>query len=217
MCDNINPATGKSLTPRNKENRRVGEDMVFSLMKDVGAFIMLLPPEQREALLAMVEVRVEQVMGVIEADVQLRIRMDGMDADRTTGNFAYAGFRHTTARPVKDKPPDPHPHWHMFAFNATKDAEEGRIKAAQMANIFRDRSYYEALFFSLVAGDFREKGSALERRTTANGAWPAWNHSTARSASGRTRSRRKPRRLNITDQGRKANWVQRRGRRRTRS
>ena len=55
MCDNINPATGKPLTPRTKENRRVGDDMIFSLPKDVGAFIMLLPPEERDALLAMVE------------------------------------------------------------------------------------------------------------------------------------------------------------------
>jgi conjugative relaxase-like TrwC/TraI family protein len=204
MCDNINAATGKSLTPRNKENRRVGEDMVFSLMKDVGAFIMLLPPEQREALLAMVEARVEHVMSVIEADVQSRIRMDGMDADRTTGNFAYAGFRHTTARPVKNKPPDPHPHWHMFAFNATKDAEEGRIKAAQMADIFRDRSYYEALFLSLVAGDFREKGFALERR--ANGKWGmAGLDSFNGTFSKRTNEiEEEARRLNITHQGRKA-------------
>ncbi len=44
MCDNINPKTGKSLTPRTKQNRRVGDDMVFSLLKDVGAYIMLQEP-----------------------------------------------------------------------------------------------------------------------------------------------------------------------------
>ena len=48
LCDNINPATGKRLTPRTNENRRIGEDIVFSLPKDVGAYIMLLPPDERE-------------------------------------------------------------------------------------------------------------------------------------------------------------------------
>ena len=169
MCDNINPKTGKSLTPRTKENRRVGEDMVFSLMKDVGAFIMLLPPEEQDAMLSMVETRVEEVMSVIEADVRSRIRKGGMDADRTTANMAWASYLHRTARPVDGKPPDPHPHWHMFAFNATRDSVEGCIKAAQMDNIFRDRPFYEDLFFSLVAGDFRREGFALERRD--NGKW----------------------------------------------
>ena len=52
LCDNINPATGEQLTPRMNDNRRVGEDFIFSLPKDVGAYIMLLPPAERDALLA---------------------------------------------------------------------------------------------------------------------------------------------------------------------
>jgi len=35
LCDNINPLTGKPLTPRTNGSRRVGEDMIFSLPKDV--------------------------------------------------------------------------------------------------------------------------------------------------------------------------------------
>ena len=204
LCDNINPATGEPLTPRTRENRRVGDDMVFSLMKDVGAFIMLLPPEERDALLAMVESRVEQVMGVIEGDMQCRIRKDDMDADRTTGNFAYASFLHTTARPVAGRPPDPHPHWHMFTFNATRDAEEGCIKAAQMASIFRDRPFYEDLFFALVAGDFRRAGLPIERR--ANGKWGmAGLESLISTFSKRTGEiEEEARRLDITDEGRKS-------------
>ena len=37
LCDNIHPATGEQLTPRINDNRRVGEDFMFSLPKDVGA------------------------------------------------------------------------------------------------------------------------------------------------------------------------------------
>jgi conjugative relaxase-like TrwC/TraI family protein len=165
MSDNINPVTGKRLTLRTNANRRIGEDIIFSLPKDVGAFIMLRPPEERDALLAMVERRVYEVMGIIEADVETRVRKDGAFENRPGSGLAYAGFFHTTARPVEGQIADPHPHWHMFCFNATRDgAEDGRIKAADFANIFRDRPYYEALFYSRVAADFQQLRRAIERR-----------------------------------------------------
>jgi conjugative relaxase-like TrwC/TraI family protein len=204
MCDNINPKTGKSLTPRTKENRRVGDDMVFSLLKDVGAYIMLLPPEERDAMLAVVGKRAYEVMGVIEADVQTRVRKNGAFENRPGYGLAVAGFLHTTARPVRGKPPDPHPHWHMFAFNATKDPEECRIKAADMANIYRDKAFYEALFFSLVAQDFRGLNRPIERRP--NGKWGM----AGLASLGDTFSKRRDevneeaRLLNITDPGRKS-------------
>ena len=139
--------------------------MIFSLPKDVGAFIMLLPHEERDRYLAMVERRVEQVMGVIEADVETRVRRKGAFENRPGDGLIWAGYRHTTSRPVDGQPPDPHPHWHMFAMNATQDAVEGgRVKAADFGNIYRDRPYYEALFFSRVAGDFAELGHAIQRR-----------------------------------------------------
>ena len=99
-----------------------------------------------------------QVMGVIEGDVETRVRRTERSRTAPATGWPVAGFMHTTARPVDGKPPDPHPHWHMFCFNATRDAEEGRIKAADFANIYRDRAFYEALFFSLVAQDFRRMG-----------------------------------------------------------
>src|SRR4051812_43621056 len=35
LCDNRNPATGDKLTPRDKDNRRVGFDFTFSAPKSV--------------------------------------------------------------------------------------------------------------------------------------------------------------------------------------
>lgn len=189
LCDNINPVTGKKLTQRTNDLRRVGEDMVFSLPKDVGAAIMLADPETRDALLAMAEKRVNQVMQVMEADVETRVRRDGAFENRPGDGLCWAGFFHSTARPVAkpqaandnltaaqrraandNLPPDMHPHWHMFAFNATRDGiEGGRIKAADFSSIYRDKAYYEALFFSLVAEDFKEFGLPVERR--AGGKW----------------------------------------------
>lgn len=169
LCDNLHPVTGAQLTPRMNDNRRIGDDMIYSLPKEVGAAIMLAAPEERASLLDMVGERVYQVQGMIEADVQTRVRRHGAFENRDTGNMAYAGFLHTTARPVNGQPPDPHPHWHMFGFNATSDPVEERIKAIELANVYRDRPYYEAVFYALVARDFVERGYAVERR--ADGSW----------------------------------------------
>ena len=204
MCDNLHPATGKQLTPRMNDNRRIGEDLVYSLPKEVGAAIMLLPPAERDALLAMVGKRVYEVQGMIEADVQTRVRQHGAFENRAPATWPMPAFLHTTARPVGDQPPDPHPHWHMFTFNATQDPVEERIKAAEIANVYRDRPYYEAVFYSLVARDLARLGLPVERR--ADGKWGL----AGLQAVGVTFSKRtdeiedEARRLNITEPGRKA-------------
>ena len=163
LCDNRKP-DGSPLTPRTNAFRRVGVDMIFSLPKDVGSFVMLLPDSERDAMLARIGERAEQVMGLIEADVETRVRRGMAFENRPGSGLAWAGFLHTTARPVDGMPPDPHPHWHLFAFNATKDPVEQRIKAADFANVHRDRAYFEAVFYSLVARDFAGAGYPIERR-----------------------------------------------------
>ena len=127
-------------------------------------------------MLAMVGGRVDQVMRMIEGDVETRVRKDGAFENRPGDGLAWAGYLHTTARPVDGQPPDPHPHWHMFTFNATRDPVEGRIKAADFANIYRDRPYYEAVFYLAGGEGFREDGPARSSGgLTASGAWPGCN------------------------------------------
>src|SRR5690242_15184523 len=52
LCDNRRP-DGRRLTLRTNKVRRVGEDMIFSLEKELSVLIMLAPPELRAELLAM--------------------------------------------------------------------------------------------------------------------------------------------------------------------
>ena len=78
-------------------------------------------------------------------------------------------FPHTTSRPVDGQVPDTHPHIHAFTFNATLDPEENRIKAAQFGDIVRDRPYYDAKFFSLLADGLVKLGYAIDRR--GGGKW----------------------------------------------
>ena len=205
LCDNINPATGEQLTPRMNDNRRIGEDFVFSLPKDVGAYIMLLPPDERDALLEQIGGRVGQVMTMIEADVETRVRKDGAFENRPGDGIVYGGYLHTTARPVPGSPPDPHPHWHMFCFNATRDpVEGGRIKAADFAKIYRDRPFYEAAFYSLVAQDLTEAGLPIERRPDGKWGLAGLQPLGAKFSKRTNEIEEEAKRLDITDEGRKA-------------
>ena len=45
LCDNLNPATGESLTPRTNENRRVGYDMVYAGPKSFSVLVGLGPED----------------------------------------------------------------------------------------------------------------------------------------------------------------------------
>jgi hypothetical protein len=98
MADNINPATGKRLTLRTNKFRRIGEDIIFSLPNDVGAFIMLRPPEERDALLAMVERRVYQVIWLREGRLQGHGGTSGREA------YSVSPFSIAVCRRVANSP-----------------------------------------------------------------------------------------------------------------
>lgn len=162
LCYNINPENDKQLTARNSDNRRVGYDFTFSVPKSVS--IVHSITQDKEILNAFRE-SVAETMQEIEKGVQTRVRKNGQDFDRTTGNLVYGEFIHTTSRPV-DGVPDCHLHAHCFTFNATFDEHENAWKAAQFGQIKSDGAYYEAYFNSLLADKLQKVGYDLERNKT---------------------------------------------------
>jgi conjugative relaxase-like TrwC/TraI family protein len=164
MCDNLHPQTGLPLTPRTNDERRVGYDFVFSAPKSFSDLEALAGEEERRLLLAAFDASVEETMEEIEADMRTRVRRGGERSDRVTGNMAWAAFRHSTSRPVGDAPPDPHRHTHVLVFNATHDAEEGRIKAGEFGFIKRDGEYYTAAFYARLAHRLEGLGYVIDRR-----------------------------------------------------
>lgn len=99
----------------------------------------------------------------IEADMQTRVRKDGRNEDRTTGNMVWGEFVHLTSRPV-DGVPDPHCHLHAAALNLTLDTDERRWKAGQFRDIKRDAPYYEALFHARLSRKLSDMGLPIERK-----------------------------------------------------
>jgi conjugative relaxase-like TrwC/TraI family protein len=159
LADNLRPDTGERLTPRTKENRRVGYDFNFHCPKSVS---VLYEQNHDERILNAFKISVTETMREMEAEMKTRVRVGGQDTDRKTGNMVWAEFHHFTARPVKGIP-DPHLHAHCFAFNATWDDAESRWKAGEFGFLKRDAPYYEAAFHARFAKRVAEIGYGVER------------------------------------------------------
>ncbi len=160
LVDNINPQTGERLTPHNKGNRRPGYDMTFSAPKSLS---VLYEYSKDERLLEAFREAVHDTMKSIEEGMHVRVRKDGLDEDRQTGNLVYGSFEHYTARPVEELSPDPQLHMHCFVMNASYDEVEQQWKAGQFGEIKRDAPYYEALFHSHLSDSLTKLGLDIER------------------------------------------------------
>ena len=160
LVDNIDPRTGERLTSHNKGNRRPGYDLTFNAPKSLS---VLYEYSQDERLLTAFRNAVHDTMGEIEQAMHVRVRKDGLDEDRQTGNLVYGSFEHYTARPVEDAAPDPHLHMHCFVMNASYDEVEAKWKAGQFGEIKRDAPYYEALFHSHLSGALAKLGLDIEK------------------------------------------------------
>ena len=160
LCDNLHPKTGEPLTVRTRSERTVGYDFTFSVPKSVS---LLYAMSGDEDILDAFRAAVDETMRDIEAEMKTRVRRDGQDADRTTGNMVWAEFIHTTSRPV-DGIPDPQLHAHVFVFNTTWDDEEERWKAGQFRELKRDAPYFQAAFRVRLADKLQDLGFGVERK-----------------------------------------------------
>lgn len=158
-----NPATGENLTARQKENRRPGYDFTFSVPKSFSVAMGASGDEDtREELGGILRDAVKETMADIEGDMKTRVRSGNRDEDRTTGNMVWAAFEHDTTRPI-DGRPDPHAHIHVYAMNATFDAEEDKWKAGQFGDLKRDAVFFQECFHSRVAEKLQEAGYGIRR------------------------------------------------------
>ncbi|MEQ8694157.1 MAG: MobF family relaxase [Gammaproteobacteria bacterium] len=163
LCENRIPKTGDRLTARTRSNRTVGYDFNFHVPKSVS---LLYAETLDDRILAAFRESVDATMQDIEQEAQARVRKDGRNENRVTGNLAWGEFIHFTSRPV-DGVPDPHLHAHCYVFNTTYDEAEKQWKAGQFRDLKRDAPYFEALFHSRLAGKLTELGLPIER--TARG------------------------------------------------
>ena len=166
LCDNISPLTGQRLTGRNDTNRTVGYDFTFNASKSVSLAYAFADEADKKTILDAFQSAVRSAMTEVESGMQARVRTEGKNENRLTGNIAYGEFTHFTTRPI-DGIPDPHLHSHCFVLNATHDEEDGQWKAGQFRQVKQDAPYYEAFFHAKLAQELKEAGYGIEQ--TKNG------------------------------------------------
>src|SRR5271169_5658650 len=94
LCDNLHPQTGESLTVRIRTERTVGYDFTFSVPKSVSLLYAL---SGDQGILEAFRDAVDETMREMEGEMKTRVRMGGMDENRTTGEMTWAEFIHTTS------------------------------------------------------------------------------------------------------------------------
>ena len=160
LCDNQHPATGEKLTQRQKgrrveedgtvANRRVFFDFTFSPPKSVSIAAFLGGDER---IFFLHERAVRLALKEFEAYAATRIRTDGAQNDRLTGNFVAALFTHDTSRAL-----DPHLHTHGIVFNATFDPIENRWKALQNFELLQARNFARNVYYHELARELQNSG-----------------------------------------------------------
>ncbi len=160
LCENRHPHSGEALTARTRDDRTVGYDFTFSVPKSVSLFYAWTEDQD---VLAAFRASVHETMQDMEKEMKVRVRKDGSNSERVTGNILYGEFIHFTSRPV-DGVPDPQLHAHCFVFNATHDAEEQAWKAGQFRDLKRDAPFWQAAFRARLANHLQALGWGIERK-----------------------------------------------------
>ena len=160
LCENRHPITGETMTPRMKEERRIGYDINMHCPKSVSILSALTGDNHIQLAF---ESSSDAIMQLIEADAKARVRKACANEDRSTGELAWSDFTHLTARPTKDQVPDMHLHRHFFVWNLTFDPIEGEVKAGQFGDIKRDMPYYQAAFHKLLSDKLIALGYQIRR------------------------------------------------------
>jgi conjugative relaxase-like TrwC/TraI family protein len=167
LAYNLDPATGEVIRPHAKDGDRVGMDFTFNSPKSVGLAREMagennagdprIEAAHREA--------VAYTMGLIESEMETRVRAGGKNENRTTGNlFAYRVTHRDTRINSDDQRPDPSLHDHVFVMNLTYDPVEKKFKAAEVAMIKHDAPFYEAVYHNRLAGNLKSIGYGVERK-----------------------------------------------------
>src|SRR5271157_606289 len=152
LCENQNPETGERLTQRQlKEGqRRVFYDFTCSAPKSVSVLAVTMDDER---LVTAHEEATRIAFRELEAFAATRVRKQGNQKDRITGNLAAAAFTHTSSRAL-----DPQLHTHFTVFNATFDDSERSGKALQAGGMYDVIRYGTAVYRNELAKRVQQVG-----------------------------------------------------------
>jgi len=152
LCENQNPNDDKRLTQRQEKTnqRRVFYDFTCSAPKSVSVLAVTLDDDR---LVSAHEEATRVAFRELETYAATRVRKQGSQCDRTTGNLVAAAFTHTSSRAL-----DPLLHTHHTVFNATFDETEMRWKALQARGMYDAIRYGTAVYRNELAKRVQQIG-----------------------------------------------------------
>jgi conjugative relaxase-like TrwC/TraI family protein len=152
LCENRNPNDDERLTQRQqKENqRRVFFDFTCAPPKSVSVLAVTLDDQR---LVEVHEESARMAFRELETFAAARVRKQGSQRDRTTGNLVAAAFVHDSSREL-----DPQLHTHFTVFNATFDETERCWKALQPGGMYDAIRYGTAVYRNELAHRVRAIG-----------------------------------------------------------
>lgn len=170
--EGLNPETGEFLRPRHSADRakvdgseqskaRSLYDLTFSAPKSVSVQAMLTGDER---LIAAHDKAVSEALAEAERHAATRVRLNGANENRITGNWIVAAYRHDTSREL-----DPQLHTHAVAANLTYDGTEGRWKALQASGLYERRAYLTEVYRNALAREVRGLGYEIDPRRDSRG------------------------------------------------
>jgi conjugative relaxase-like TrwC/TraI family protein len=170
--EGLHPETGEFLRPRHSADRLAtdGEveskarslyDLTFSAPKSVSVQALVGGDDRLlEAHRHAVDVALQEA----ERYAGARVRLDGANHDRQTGNLVVAAYTHDSSRQL-----DPQLHTHAVAANLSYDGVEGRWKALQASGMYERRAYITEVYRNELAKEVRGLGYEIESQRNAKG------------------------------------------------
>jgi conjugative relaxase-like TrwC/TraI family protein len=152
LCENKNPNDDKRLTLRQEKanQRRVFYDFTCSAPKSVSVLAVTMDDDR---LVSAHEEATRIAFRELENFAATRVRKQGNQRDRTTGNLVAAAFTHTSSRAL-----DPLLHTHLTVFNATFDETEKRWKALQAGGMYDAIRFGTAVYRNELAKRVQQIG-----------------------------------------------------------
>ncbi len=168
----LDPQTEEFLRQRQSADRKAADgattshgrnlyDFTFSAPKSVSIMASVGGDER---LANAHRLAVTEALQELESCAATRVRQNGANSDRATGNLVLAVYHHDTSREL-----DPQLHTHAVAANLTWDGTEGRWKALRASGIYDRRAYLTEVYRNALAREVSKLGYEVEDCRQSNG------------------------------------------------
>ena len=172
MRQGLHPESGEPLRPRQSADRLSADGEIQSRGRHLYDFTISAPKSvsvmaavgEDDRLVQAHQQAVATALQEVEASAAARVRIDGANENRVTGNLVMAVYHHDTSREL-----DPQLHTHAVAGNLTYDGTEGRWKALQASEIYAQRAYLTEVYRNALAHEVRRLGYDIQDRHDARG------------------------------------------------